>query len=662
MIVVMTLFISIFPKSNKGSSTIDSLKIILSGSLKDTIRVSLLTDISKNYVQQGKYDLCRKYGEEALLLAKKIDFKRGIATVYDNYGTLYWYTNKYDSAIGEYFKAGIIFKQLNDIRGIASVTNGTAIIYSIQGAYATALILIDSCIKMNTGIKDSSGLGSNYINKGAILQQEGFLSLALENYMVAIAMMEATGNKRGMAHCLMSIANLYSQDKKYDEALEKFKAALKMQIELNEKHSIADANMGISSMFINMVKDSEALIHANVALEIFTQLDDPSGKAQAYINIGIVNKNKKDYSTALHYYLESKKIFKSIGDKSSFVGSDINLAKIYLLLKQYRQAKLSLDEGLTLALQTGNKDDLKDIYRCLSEVDTSLSDYKSSLMHYKLYSYYKDSLYNENSSRQIAEMNVKYNAIESQKEIQLLTKDNELQTTIIRNQNMFKYYASGGFVLLIALFALIYKNYKNRQKLKIETLRNNIAADLHDDIGSTLNSISLFSEIAKKQAGIHLPALDDIGNSSRNVIDSMSDIVWTVNPDNDTFENTICRMRSIVHTVLKSKTIDFIFNADEALDKLALSMPIRKNLYLIFKEVSNNLVKYSLATKAFYSIEHKEDLVRMTITDNGVGFNTSAIHDGNGIKNIKRRAIEIGGQLMISSSEEGTQVQLVFKL
>ena len=131
------------------------------------------------------------------------------------------------------------------------------------------------------------------------------------------------------------------------------------------------------------------------------------------------------------------------------------------------------------------------------------------------------------------------------------------------------------------------------QVIKLQAIRNNIASDLHDDIGSTLNSISVYSEVAKQQAGKEIPALDLIGTNSRKIIESMDDIVWTINPENDSFEKVIIRMRSFAYQMLKAKKVDFTFDVDEHLNSLTLPMQVRKNFYLIFKEAITNLVKHS---------------------------------------------------------------------
>jgi ligand-binding sensor domain-containing protein len=229
------------------------------------------------------------------------------------------------------------------------------------------------------------------------------------------------------------------------------------------------------------------------------------------------------------------------------------------------------------------------------------------------------------------------------------------------------FWQTGWFRILVALIvaAIIYSFYRYRigQILLLQRIRNKIAADLHDDIGSTLNSISIYSEVAKRDDARRDHALTMIGESSRKIIDSISDIVWAINPQNDSFDKIIFRMKSLTHNLLKAKKIDCTFKTDENFNKINLPMEIRKNFYLIFKEALNNLVKYSEATKASVFVTCEGRNITFIIRDNGIGFNSVTVPLGNGINNMKRRAEEISADLNIESQPgNGTSVQLNLKL
>ena len=219
------------------------------------------------------------------------------------------------------------------------------------------------------------------------------------------------------------------------------------------------------------------------------------------------------------------------------------------------------------------------------------------------------------------------------------------------------------FVVAFAVTGIVYNMYRFRlrQILKIQNIRNKISGDLHDDIGSTLNSISIYSQVAKNKSKEEIPELDLIGESSRKVMDAMSDIVWTINPENDSFEKIIFRMRSLTHQLLKAKKIEYTFDADESLNELKLPMQTRKNFYLIFKESLNNLVKYSNTTRASIILKQSKKEIVLIIRDNGIGFDSENPPRGNGLQNIKRRAAEIKADITIES-EEGKGTSIILNL
>jgi ligand-binding sensor domain-containing protein/two-component sensor histidine kinase len=223
------------------------------------------------------------------------------------------------------------------------------------------------------------------------------------------------------------------------------------------------------------------------------------------------------------------------------------------------------------------------------------------------------------------------------------------------------------FKALIALAAMgivyAFYRYRIRQLVLLQRIRNKIAADLHDDIGSTLNSIALYSDLAKTQPRQRDYALAMIAENARKIIDSMSDIVWMINPKNDSFDKIIFRMRSLTHDMLKTKKIECQFKYDETLNDVSLPMGIRRNIYLIFKEALNNMIKYSNATKASIKMLHENKNMILIISDNGIGFDRSLSHNGNGLVNMAQRAEEIGAKINIESEQGvGTNIELNVKL
>lgn len=218
--------------------------------------------------------------------------------------------------------------------------------------------------------------------------------------------------------------------------------------------------------------------------------------------------------------------------------------------------------------------------------------------------------------------------------------------------------------IALAVCAFIYSLYRFRlnQLLRLQKVRNKIASDLHDDLGSTLSSISIYSEIARRQSKESIPVLDKIGESARIMTEKMSDIVWSINPDHDSFENIIQRMRAFAHDMLSTRGIEYTFEADEKLNAVKLAMEVRKNLFLFFKEAVHNLVKHSQAKHAVIRLFLDDEKIKLLIRDDGKGFDLNQSSLGNGMRTMKERAKQINATLQIESKEgEGTSVELKMK-
>ena len=242
-----------------------------------------------------------------------------------------------------------------------------------------------------------------------------------------------------------------------------------------------------------------------------------------------------------------------------------------------------------------------------------------------------------------------------------------LTPTTLHIRVAFPFYQTWWFYLLSAILVFFglyaFYRYRINQFLKLQQVRNRIASDLHDDIGSSLSGISIMSELAKAKSPEALTLLDSIERNAMVIQENMSDIVWTINPKNDHFQNVLQRMNQFAAEILEVKNIELTFSVDDTLFPLKLSMEQRKNLYLFFKEAVNNAVKYSSARQITVNIMHQNNFVSMNIRDDGRGFDTSKSYSGNGMTTLRKRALEMNGAVTITSSVgEGTTIQLKFKI
>ncbi|MBL8168670.1 MAG: hypothetical protein JNJ50_10980 [Acidobacteria bacterium] len=209
-------------------------------------------------------------------------------------------------------------------------------------------------------------------------------------------------------------------------------------------------------------------------------------------------------------------------------------------------------------------------------------------------------------------------------------------------------------VSLIGLGAIGYglHRYRLTQLLRVERVRTRIARDLHDDVGAGLSQISLLSEVIQRRASddtaIAEP-LSAIAGTSRELVDTMSDIVWTNNPRFDHLGDLVHRMRRFASELLTARGIrlqtDFPANDGD----LPLEPETRRQIYLIFKEASNNLARHSGCDEANISLHVTDGWLHLRIADNGCGFDLSSTAEGNGLRSLRARAESIGGNIEVDS-------------
>jgi len=186
-----------------------------------------------------------------------------------------------------------------------------------------------------------------------------------------------------------------------------------------------------------------------------------------------------------------------------------------------------------------------------------------------------------------------------------------------------------------------------------EKLRTYIARDLHDDVGSVLSSINIMSKVAlnniDKKERINEQLLR-INESSSSMLENLSDVVWAINPLNDSPETLIFKMKEFAAGILEPVQIQYKFTVDDNVLNTRLNLADRKTVYLVFKEAVNNAAKHSGASEVSIYISGEETGMRISVRDNGKGFDAENAAMGNGIYNMKQRLSEAGGTLAIESA------------
>lgn len=202
-----------------------------------------------------------------------------------------------------------------------------------------------------------------------------------------------------------------------------------------------------------------------------------------------------------------------------------------------------------------------------------------------------------------------------------------------------------------------------RRRNDREIIRNRIARDLHDDMGSVLSTINILSTMTKtKIADDPVKASEYVGkisDSSQRMMEAMDDIVWAIKPDNDNMQKITARMREFATSILEAKDIELNFKVEEKVNDIKLNMEARRDFFLIFKEAVNNVAKYSRCSKCNIHIGLHNHRLLLDVEDNGIGFDVGSADSGNGLSNMQKRAQALKGRANINSKPgEGTKVTL----
>ena len=228
-----------------------------------------------------------------------------------------------------------------------------------------------------------------------------------------------------------------------------------------------------------------------------------------------------------------------------------------------------------------------------------------------------------------------------------------------------------GVLVVVASTYTLYR-YRVRQLIELERVRTRIATDLHDDIGASLSRMAILSEVVKRQdevkSGTSRRMLTEIADSARGLVDAMSDIVWSIDPQRDDLRSVSARIRQFASDVLEARGIKWELKLPPELETVKLNAEQRRQLLLIFKEALNNVVRHAECVNVTLSLALEGRALAAEVRDDGRGFQLEGTDQfsgngrgGNGLKNMRARVAQLGGEISIASLP-GQGTCLTFKV
>jgi signal transduction histidine kinase len=539
-----------------------------------------------------------------------------------------------------------------------------------KGEYPKAIVVFNECAALAEKKGDAKNLSNIFNNLGNAYSQTGNSPLALTNYQKAIKLAEQINDKFRIAKTNLNIGSLYSEQGDFKSALFYFDKSERMGNEIKDISITADCLNNKGIIYEQQNNYEQALSVYTKALELYKQQKNKERIALTLNNLGIVYKYLKQFPKSIEHYNQSIKLSEQLGDQFLVSANLNNVGNVYSLTGDYKKALELFFGSMEIAKRIKATNIIIEAYEGISTAYFKLGKYHKAYEYRKLYDEEKSGFINTERSKQIAEMQTKYETEKKENQIQLLKQNNYInnleikeQNNDIKKRNIFIVLTLMIFVLIIV--ALYYQGQKQKLKNQLEkdaaikemeeNERLRIAKDIHDELGSGLTKIALVAEYSKQHLNGNKLLTDNIhsiSKTSKELVENMRDLVWALNPDNTTLENLVSRMREYSSEYLEELSVQSNFNFPSDVPSIKISKEIQRNIFLTFKEAINNSIKYSEAGTLDISLKLDNNYFDITVADDGIGFEKNRIKKtGNGLHNMEQRIKAIGGEFLINSTK-----------
>ena len=597
----------------QGHVVIDSLLTELAKAKEDTNKVNILYELCFRVRDLNDLELALKYGEEGFQLANRLKYKKGIAGALGNMGS----------------------------------------IYNLQGDYNEAIKKQMAALQIRQEINDKEGIARSYLHLGNVYSSKDNLSEALKNYYAALKNFEITGYKKGIAGVFQSIGGIYSYQGNYKEAKENYLLSLKVREEIGDSVELAQSYNSIG-MSING-NPTESLEYYFSALKIYELAGVRApvwGLAWTHGLIASAYNEQADSAylagnqtivlakllEALKNFLSALDGWKKIKDDQGIAEQYNALGNQYMRLENYSKARQYLGNALVLSQSISYKKVIWHSCRSLSLLDSIQGNYEQALAHYKMSILYRDSIFNEESTKKSLQSKMQYDfdkkeattkAEQDKKDV--LAKAQLKQQRNVRN---FSLAGAGGLLLFLSVVVRQRNRVRKEKKRSDELLLNILPAETAEELKATGTAAARdFDEVT-----VLFTDFKDFTQASEKM--TAHELVKEIHYYFSEFDRIISN-----HNIEKIKTIGDSYmaagglptaNKTNAADTVSAALEIQAFMHQIKQQKQNE-------NKIFFDIR--------------IGVNTGPVIAG--IVGIKKFAYDIWGDTvniasrMESSGEEG---------
>ncbi|MBX9782173.1 MAG: tetratricopeptide repeat protein [Chitinophagaceae bacterium] len=634
--------------------------------LKDSFLIGL-THHQKGqmYLNSANYNEADDWFEHALNYYRPDKEAHYRALVFNERGYMFDRQGEYAKAVDMYLQAIRFFEKENNEKEIANTLGNIGVSNFRMGNKEEAITMFKKSAALREKLGDAKGLAATYGN--LVTAYSGIsLDSSFRYQEKAIANAQKTGVKNNLAQAYANAATLLTRMKKYKEAEEYLQKAIQLYKEVGDRLKVGNQYIGLANL-------QQLLNDSAKAEEYFKEAEAIASSQKNKLLFQSLYQAKSNFYNARNNYKLSYDYYKQYYNYRDSIVNEKNTATMAELQTKYETekkdneiARLSTEQKIKQleiekqkAVIAGNRQlaEKKETQIQLLQQQQLLRDAQLKQQKEDLD---KQVLLNKTNEQQL---------LLSVQELQIAENEKKIRMRQLDKERLLRNGIIGAAVLILLVGGLLFNRYQLRKKIEEQQalleVRNKISKDLHDDIGSTLTSIHILSNVSE-EAIEHNPQqakamIHDIAMQSKTIQQNMSDIVWAIRPDNGKIENLSARMREYIGQTLEPNQVKTTFTVNEAILGTTLTMEFRKELLLIYKEAINNIVKHSGATGVTIELEGTTHQLEMRITDNG-RWKEKLKSSGTGTYSMKQRAEVLGGSLAITGSDTGTEVKLTVPL
>ncbi|MFO8068022.1 MAG: tetratricopeptide repeat protein [Bacteroidales bacterium] len=506
---IIILNISILNLASQDQTKLDSLHNVLSNVKEDRERCVLYIDIGDVY-EHLVPDSAIYYYNKSIKIAEENEYEEEKSLAMGNLAIVYHVLGDVDIAMSYYLKSLAIEEKFDDKEGMARSFNNIGIIYRTQGNYKLAIENYEKSLEMNIAIQDSIGMSRSFNNIGIVYFDQGNYDKSIDYFLKSLKIREGLGDHKGVADSYANIGLIYHNQGNFDSSIDYSLKAQEIYEELEDIRGLSVVYNNIGNFHSDNKMYDEAIEYHKKSLEIKEQIGDQRGMSASYTNIGNVYREQDEHDKAIAEYIKALKIDEESGDLQGQAIVYTNIAELYVDMAQ-KATGSELEEIIISALEYGhNAYDLalkigalpvqNNVAGNLKRIYKKAGNYRDALEFAEVYIATKDSMFNEEKTKALAEMQTKYETEKKQQEIEkqsLLIEKKELENKRQRNQRNF---FIAGSVLMTIMVLLVFKGYQQKKKSnQVITEKNALLIEANEEIHAQKDEIEAQHNMVIKQ-------------------------------------------------------------------------------------------------------------------------------------------------------------------